>query len=89
MRSDITSVNSGKRSEVQCFCLLYDEVIMGTKRVYTCDICRSEKSPGQLIGCNFTNMTQFKLATVYSTDGVHICKDCLKQLKEQIPNVGI
>jgi hypothetical protein len=62
---------------------------MGMKQVYNCDICREEKSPGQLIGCNFIGMTKFKLDTARSTDGVHICKDCLKQLKEQIPQVGI
>lgn len=62
---------------------------MGMKEVYNCDICREVKSKGQLIGCNFKNMKEFKLDVPQSTQGVHICKDCLKQLKEQIPSVGI
>lgn len=62
---------------------------MGMKKVYSCNICREEKSPEQLIGCNFLSMTKFKLDTARSTDGTHICKDCLKQLKEQTPPVCI
>lgn len=62
---------------------------MGMKKVYNCDICRDEKSPEQLIGFNFSGMKKFKLDTAHSTDGVHACKDCLKQIKEQINDVGL
>ena len=59
------------------------------KKIYSCDICRDEKSVGQLIGCNFSNMTKFKLDTPRSTDGTHICKDCLQQIVDQAWSVGI
>jgi hypothetical protein len=59
------------------------------KKTYSCDVCREEKSQGQLIGCDFTDLKKFKLSHATATDGVHICKDCLKQLKEQIPMVGL
>ena len=62
---------------------------MGMKKVYTCDICREEKSPGQLIGCIFSNFKTFELGSAHRTDGVHICKDCLKQIKDQAGDVGI
>lgn len=60
---------------------------MGMKQVYWCDICKDEKSLGQLIGLKFSGLKKFKLDTVHSTDGTHICKDCLLQIKEQIASV--
>ncbi len=59
------------------------------KKIYSCDICRDEKSVGQLIGCNFSGMHKFKLDTARSTDGTHICKDCLQQIADQVGSVGI
>ncbi len=57
------------------------------KKAYNCDICRENKPPTELMGCNFSSMSAFKLDTAHSTDGVHLCKDCLKQLKEQLPHL--
>ena len=62
---------------------------MSMNKVYKCDICREEKSVGQLIGFNFGSMTKFKLDAARSTDGTHACKDCMKQIKEQINDVGL
>ena len=59
------------------------------KTIYSCNICKEDKSPGQLIGINFSGMTKFKLGSAYNTDGSHICKDCLKQICEQAWTVGI
>jgi hypothetical protein len=59
------------------------------KRIYSCDICSEEKSRGQLIGFNFSNMVKFTLASADTTDGKHICKECLKQISEQLYIVGM
>lgn len=56
---------------------------MGMKKIYNCDICRDTKSPDELIGCRFSSNKHFELDTAHSTDAAHICKDCLRQLKEQ------
>lgn len=57
---------------------------MGMKMVYNCDICREEKKPNDLVGLNFVSNTKFKLDSFQSTDGVHICKNCIQQLEEQL-----
>ncbi len=54
------------------------------KVTYSCDICRDETPKDQLMGCNFRNMKEFKLDTAASTDGVHICMGCLRQLEQQL-----
>jgi len=57
------------------------------KRVYSCDIHRGEvQDPNKLRGINFKGIAsnQFKIDTYNSTDGVHICIECLKQLREQL-----
>ncbi len=62
---------------------------MGMKQTYNCDICREQKIPNELIGFNFTGMKKFKLDHARSTDGVHACKDCLRQIKEQIGGIEL
>lgn len=57
---------------------------MGKKIIYNCDICRENKNHAELIGLNFSGMKEFKFDTAASTDGVHICMDCIRQIKEQI-----
>ena len=55
---------------------------MGMKQVYTCDICREVKSPEQLSGVVFKDLHNFKFGLPSDTCGIHICKECKKQLKE-------
>lgn len=57
---------------------------MGMKKVYTCDICRDPVEVQFLKGVNFSGMKKFKLDMPQSTEGVHICIPCLRQLKEQL-----
>jgi len=57
---------------------------MSKKVTYSCDICRDETPRDQLLGCHFSNMKDFKLASPESTDGVHICMRCLGQLEQQL-----
>jgi len=56
---------------------------MGMKRVYKCDICRSEKKPLELFGICFKSKG-FKIEGYASTDGVHICIECAKMLKTEL-----
>ena len=71
---------------------------MGMKKVYSCDICRDEVKDTDLYGVCFSNMRTFTLGGYGSTDGVHICKFCAKQLqthlntdaiKEELSSIGI
>jgi len=57
---------------------------MSMKKVYNCDICRSEREPEKLTGIYFQGMTKFKFDEAESTDGVHICTGCLLQLKSEL-----
>ena len=59
------------------------------KQIYSCNICSDNKLPNHLIGCNFKNLTEFKLANARKTDGTHICVQCAQQLKDQLDNVTI
>ena len=61
---------------------------MGMKKIYTCDICREEKSPEQLLGVVFEDLHKFKLGFPSDTDGVHICIECGKQLKELLRDMS-
>jgi len=55
------------------------------KKIYTCDICRDTvKNINNLYGIKFSDMWQFSVCGYGSTDGVHICFDCAKQLREQL-----
>lgn len=56
---------------------------MGMKKIYNCDICRDEMDRNKLIGLNFIDNKQFKFDKPTSTDGVHICIQCLVQIKDQ------
>jgi len=62
---------------------------MGCKIIYSCDICREEMHKSKLHGCNFSGMKTFKLDTASSTDGIHICEDCLLILKNEIARIDI
>ena len=58
---------------------------MTMKRIYSCDICRDEiKDPSDSFGVHFSNMTDFTLGGCGSTDGVHICYCCARQLREHL-----
>ena len=59
---------------------------MSVKKVYKCNICRDEKITPELMGVMFSGNTVFTLGMPSSTDGVHICFDCLKQLKAHLEN---
>ena len=63
---------------------------MSMKKEYTCDICCERVSTlTDLIGIRFTNMKNFTLDTHDSTDGVHICRSCAKQLKHLLEGVEL
>ena len=55
---------------------------MGSKIIYTCNICREEKNPEKLVGIVFTDYYNFKLGSPSETQGVHICIGCAEQLKQ-------
>ena len=58
---------------------------MAMKRIYSCDICKDEiKDPRDSFGVHFTNMADFTLGSYGSTDGVHICHRCARQLREYL-----
>jgi len=59
---------------------------MSVKKVYTCNICRDGKETPELMGVMFSVNNIFTLGMPSSTDGVHICFDCLKQLKAHLEN---
>jgi len=63
---------------------------MGAKKIYTCDICRTEiKDPKESFGIHFTNNTAFTLGGYGCTDGTHICFRCARQLKLHLNNPEI
>ena len=53
---------------------------MTMKKVYSCNICSDEMPANNLIGLRFSNLKQFKFSHARQTDGIHICKGCLKQI---------
>jgi len=63
---------------------------MGMKKIYTCNICRDTiENPNQSFGVNFSNLTNFTFGGHGSTDGIHICYRCARQLKECLNNEEI
>jgi len=59
---------------------------MASKIIYTCNVCREEKTPEKLIGIVFTDYYNFKIGLPSETQGVHICIDCAEQLKKLLKN---
>lgn len=55
---------------------------MSKKTTYSCNICREVKPEGKLLGIVFVDLHNFKFDFPSETEGVHICNDCIKQLKE-------
>lgn len=53
---------------------------MSLKKIYSCNMCVSEKPKSELVGLYFKNLTEFELTEPEKTDGQHICKSCLSQL---------
>lgn len=54
---------------------------------YKCDVCRSIVQKQDILAVHFANMKDFKLLRPNCIGfddhkGVHICKRCLKQLKD-------
>ena len=62
---------------------------MGKKTIYNCDICREDKPGKDLFGVNFSNMQEFTLGGFGSTEGVHICFKCAKQLRRHLNSAQI
>jgi hypothetical protein len=59
------------------------------KKVYSCDICSDEKEPIDLLGLRFSNNTDFVIGYAQSTDGKHICIDCLVQIRHgELPKMA-
>jgi hypothetical protein len=61
---------------------------MSIKTEWVCDVCNTRFNNRQeaiqnLAGCNFSGMRKFKLDTIDSTQGTHICIHCLAQLYKQ------
>ncbi len=56
---------------------------MGFKKIYNCDTCRDVKKVHELYGLNFKNLTEFTIDRAESTEGVHICKNCIRQIQAQ------
>lgn len=63
---------------------------MSMKKIYTCNICRDEvKDLNLLFGVHFSNNNYFTLDKYNSTDGVHICYNCAKQLRTHLNDIEI
>ena len=63
---------------------------MSATKVYKCDICREKlKDNTRCYGLNFSNLVIFTVSTYLSTDGIHICYGCARQLKDQLGTITI
>lgn len=58
---------------------------MSMKKIYTCNI-HGEKieNPDDSFGVYFKNLKDFTLSRYDATEGIHICYQCAKQLKEHL-----
>lgn len=61
---------------------------MSIKTEWKCDVCSTyfrtrNEAVNNLAGCNFSGMRKFKLDTIDSTQGTHICIHCLAQIYQQ------
>jgi hypothetical protein len=64
--------------------------IMGAKKVYTCNICQDNiVNPSDLFGVVFSSIKIFSLGGYGSTDGIHICYTCARQLVAHLNNSQI
>jgi len=63
---------------------------MSAEKIYTCNICREYHQPKDtLTGVYFNSKNEFEFRDPRETDGVHICKRCLKQLKTLLEEIEI
>lgn len=58
---------------------------------WRCDVCSTFfrnrfEAQKDLFGCNFLSMRKFKLDSIDSTQGTHICKKCVAQIYQQTPD---
>lgn len=65
---------------------------MGMRRIYICNLCgheytKREDAMRELMGLDFSGMRKFKLDTIDSTDGYHVCIWCAGQIVEQAPKL--
>jgi hypothetical protein len=51
------------------------------RNIYSCDICGDEKPVADLVGLRFRNMREFQIDGPRTTDGKHLCIDCLIQIR--------
>jgi DNA-directed RNA polymerase subunit RPC12/RpoP len=63
---------------------------MGMKTVYNCNICGDKKEKVEhLFGVNFSSDKTFDLGGYGSTDRIHICYDCARQLRVHLTDPQI
>lgn len=58
---------------------------MSLKKIYNCDVCRTDKKIDELLAVNFSGMSKFVLVeatALRSHEGVHLCKSCCVQIQE-------
>ena len=63
---------------------------MTVKRTWSCDICLEQFGSdrlGQLFGIRFIGMHKFKVGEARTTEGQHVCYDCIRQIVEQMGEV--
>lgn len=55
---------------------------------YTCNICSSKISQGDGIALRFTVGHLCERSDEWNSCGAHLCRDCIKSLKEILPDVA-
>lgn len=65
---------------------------MSLRFEWRCDVCSTDfrtraEAQKDLLGCNFSSMRKFKLDTIDSTQGTHICIYCIAQIYQQAPEM--
>ena len=62
------------------------------EKIYSCNICgdKIEKTDlSKAVGIHFYDLKKFTIGGYASTDNVHICEGCLKQLKYHLKGLDI
>ena len=63
---------------------------MSLKKIYSCNICGERiDNLSDSFGVRFSDMRKFTLGNYGCTDGIHICFNCARQLKEHLDSPKI
>lgn len=57
---------------------------MPVKKTYSCSLCKREIAPNNLYGVCYRSKLNLSLGDADSTEDVHICHGCAKQLYDEL-----